>query len=123
MTMERVNCTICDSDKGYAGTGLCDGCWESTSRLSTFLRQPKAIQYTCRALANADERFTCLRNLGVDEPVFILRAKDKLASTIVRSWYALAMSMGVSISKVTAALQCAMSMEQWGDRHGTKEPD
>lgn len=54
------------------------------------------------------------------EPVFILRAQDLLASEVVRFWADRALVSGCLLSKVQEAYDLAVKMEQWPNR---KVPD
>lgn len=121
--MEYTNCRICDSDRALTGTKLCDGCWEVDRRLSGFLRHPNGVKAVCEELSEADHRFACLKNLAADEPVFILKAKDKLASAVVRIWEVLARAAGTDSAKLGAAVDTADWMDTWGRDFGTKVPD
>lgn len=62
----------------------------------------------------------CLANADDDEPVFILRAQDKLAPALVRAWAALAAEHGCDIVKCQMAVETAEDMEDWPTR---KFPD
>lgn len=63
---------------------------------------------------------TYLKAVRVGEPVFILRAQDKLAPTIVRHWADLAVEVECPADKVAEARTKAQRMEQWPTR---KYPD
>ncbi|HEV7717148.1 MAG TPA: hypothetical protein VGO53_16235 [Steroidobacteraceae bacterium] len=65
----------------------------------------------------------CLQNAADDEPIFVLRAKDKLAPLMVRSWVHLAAAEGTPNGKIAQALEVATQMEAWGREHGSKVPD
>ena len=45
----EVECSICGSPHALAGTGLCNSCWEVTTRLPTFIRRGGA-KYLKKAL-------------------------------------------------------------------------
>ena len=66
---------------------------------------------------------TCLQNAADDEPIFVLRAQDKLASAAVRYWAARADSCGVPQAKVTEAFELSRKMDEWAKDHPTKVPD
>lgn len=53
------------------------------------------------------------------EPVFLLRAQDRLAPMVVRAWAAAAIDAGLP-GMADEALRIADAMEQWPDR---KVPD
>lgn len=55
-----------------------------------------------------------------DEPVFILRAQDELASRLVRQWAVLAQTKGSPRAKYEEAHALADRMEAWPNR---KIPD
>jgi hypothetical protein len=63
---------------------------------------------------------TCLQKAAEDEPIFVLRAQDRLAPTIVRDWATLARDHGCAPAKVQEAFRLADQMEQWPTR---KYPD
>lgn len=62
----------------------------------------------------------CLGKAHPDEPVFILRGQDLLASEFVRRWAQKAKAVGASQAKVDEALACADAMDAWRIR---KYPD
>ena len=55
----------------------------------------------------------CLGRAALDEPVFILRAQDKLAPRVVVWWAHLADQAGYSEDKVRGALILAKQMADW----------
>lgn len=55
-----------------------------------------------------------------DEPVFVLRARDVLASRMVNAWAWYAEGAGVDADKVREARAIAAAMETWPNR---KVPD
>jgi hypothetical protein len=61
-----------------------------------------------------------MEKLDPDEPYFILRANDELASDLVELWGIRANSMGVDHDKVLSAHACADLMRRW---HKRKRPD
>lgn len=63
---------------------------------------------------------SCYEKAGPDEPLFVLRANDKLAAATVRFWAAQATKFGVSLPKINEALEVAGQMESWKKR---KLPD
>ena len=71
-------------------------------------------------LMNANNGLGCLGKAADEEPVFILRAKDKHAPMAIRLWAHLAQMSGCSSQKVSEAMNLASAMEQWPDR---KYPD
>lgn len=55
---------------------------------------------------------SCLNKARADEPVFVLRAKDRLAAMTVRHW--IAMSEGLhEPDKLEEAEELAQKMEEW----------
>lgn len=68
----------------------------------------------------------CLSRVKPDEPIFVLRAQDRLAPTLVRHWVNLAMLAGdlsPSDPKITEALDLADEMETWQLSNRAKWPD
>ncbi len=65
----------------------------------------------------------CLQKAGDDEPVFTLRAHDKLSAWAVRHWALMAKVAGTPQDKVDEALRCANAMEAWQAENGCKVPD
>lgn len=55
----------------------------------------------------------CLSRAAADEPVFVLRAQDRLAPAMVRLWSELAVLHGLDLEKANAVLRLADEMEQW----------
>jgi hypothetical protein len=68
-----------------------------------------------------------LEKAGADEPIFVLRASDKLAPIAVRLWGELLLSHSPEGSfpsaKYSDARDCACDMETWAKEHGSKLPD
>ncbi len=62
----------------------------------------------------------CLGKAALDEPVFILRAQDRLAATVVRDWAEYARNNGCGEAKIAEALRLADAMDAWPSR---KFPD
>jgi hypothetical protein len=65
----------------------------------------------------------CLGRSKPEEPVFVLVARDKAASKVVRYWAALVGPMGGNPEKVADARHIADLMDQWRAAHGGKVPD
>jgi hypothetical protein len=63
---------------------------------------------------------SCLAKVSAEEPIFVLRAQDRLAAYVVRQWALLAEIAGCPPEKVAAARLLADRMEQWPVR---KIPD
>lgn len=67
---------------------------------------------------------SCLNKAALDEPLFVLRAKDRLAPFLVRVWAMLARLSGTHDGKTNSAEQVARDMEDWAaGRGGSKIPD
>ena len=49
-----------------------------------------------------------------DEPVFILRGRDRAAPGTIRAWAERAKRMGCPTPKWQEAMDCAMAFEEWG---------
>lgn len=62
----------------------------------------------------------CFAKAAEDEPLFVLRAQDKLAPIVVKLWAELAAHHGAGLEKVHEAKRLAFEMEQWPNR---KYPD
>lgn len=52
-----------------------------------------------------------LERIKDDEPMFVLRAQDKLAHHFVRQWAAVAKSKGLSEERYSESMRCADAME------------
>lgn len=66
----------------------------------------------------------CLGKAKADEPVFVLRAHDKLAPIIVRQWAKLLKFDGSTSPKIEDAFKLADEMIDWANRNGgSKLPD
>lgn len=61
--------------------------------------------------------------IGEDEPVFILRAHDRIAPDVVDAWADLAEEEGAEKDIVDHARQHARDMRDWQEKHGSKIPD
>ena len=67
---------------------------------------------------------SCLNKAGEDEPVFVLRAQDKIAPHLVKLWAGLARAHGCGAGKTEEAELLAIQMEHWAISHGGgKFPD
>lgn len=65
----------------------------------------------------------CLGRARDDEPVFVLRAHDKLAPIQVMQWADMAASEGAPAEKVSEARMVAVSMLAWQAANGAEVPD
>ena len=61
--------------------------------------------------------------IGEDEPVFLLRAKDKTAPNIVRKWAMEQVNQGSEYACIEVALKWADIMEEWQKENGCKLAD
>jgi len=65
-----------------------------------------------------------LSKVAMNEPIFVLRARDVLAPGVVRHWAREAQGRGVRHDKVQEALELAARMEHWQQTvGGSKLPD
>ena len=62
-------------------------------------------------------------SIAEDEPVFLLRGKDKLAVETIRFWANLLKERGGSIEDANSVLQFADDMKAWQLANETKVPD
>ena len=58
-----------------------------------------------------------------DEPVFLLRAQDKVAPEVVEDWAIAARNAGADPEIVNHAFAHAQLMRKWQTEHGCKVPD
>jgi len=61
-----------------------------------------------------------LEKIGKDEPVFLIRAKDRVSADAVRSWASLNWIAGGDIELSRIAIAHACDMEAWQRRNGSK---
>jgi hypothetical protein len=66
---------------------------------------------------------TCLAKVADDEPIFVLRAKDKLAPVLVALWCELAGLHGCPDAKIAEASGLRDLMRGWQAEHGCTWPD
>ena len=64
--------------------------------------------------------YPCLEKAGEDEPIFVLRAQDKLAPGAIEMWADAAEDAGVPAEKVKDARELANLMRTWPNQ---KIPD
>lgn len=74
------------------------------------------------ALARTD---TCFVRAADDEPLFVLRAQDRIAVGAIRDWAERARKAGVPPEKAAEAMDCALRFEAWQKKYPglTKFPD
>jgi len=65
----------------------------------------------------------CFSRVADDEPVFVLRGKDRLAPRVIRYWADRASNLGIDGRKIDEALKLAHDMEEWQEKNGCKYPD
>lgn len=56
---------------------------------------------------------SCLNKAAHDEPIFVLRAKDPIASRVVRFWADTANDLEIHVDKVDEAENLADEMDRW----------
>jgi hypothetical protein len=62
--------------------------------------------------------------IAADEPVFLLRAKDRHAPDTIRRWAELVYARGKGNGDMSSmAMDHADTMERWQREHGCKDPD
>ena len=66
---------------------------------------------------------SCLQKAGDDEPIFVLRAQDRIAPMIVRAWAREAQARGCYPEKVEEAHRLADLMLEWQQSNPSKDPD
>lgn len=71
------------------------------------------------------DRFTYIEKVvPPDEPVFILRAQDNMAPSVIEIWAdKVDIKRGTSCNKTIEARQLAHEMRVWQERHHKKLPD
>lgn len=58
-----------------------------------------------------------------NEPVFILRARDPSARTVVQYWISRAKMLGTDPAKLAEAKAIEDAIEEWNARYGSRVPD
>jgi|GEM_PF-431335 len=101
---------------------LCDECAVLLSRLLSHQLNDEIWGLTSSGAEGAPEKRR-IESLGHDEPVFVLRAQDRLAPIIVSIWRTLALMHGASREKHSSARYVEMEMLQWQISNGSKWPD
>ena len=61
--------------------------------------------------------------IPADEPVFLIRAQDVAGPRAVRAWAHIHRMNGGSDPMYTAAMRHALKMEEWAEKHGSKNAD
>lgn len=71
-------------------------------------------------MATKKHGISCYEKAAPDEPLFVLRAQDRLAPATIRMWARMAEENHVRHELVEEARRCADDMEKWPTR---KMPD
>lgn len=66
---------------------------------------------------------SCYAKASPDEPIFVLRAQDRLAPETLQFWIDIAERDGVCPSKLNDARLSLRDMREWQELHETKIPD
>lgn len=67
---------------------------------------------------------SCINRAGDDEPVFVLRAKDVLASALVRTWAEFADATGAhEPERAAEARELADLMDEWAEAQALSDID
>lgn len=73
---------------------------------------------------NEPGAFDCYEAAEPDEPMFILLARDRLASSVVKLWAAGRVSQGLNTvddPQIAEALDCVDAMEKWYEEHRSND--
>lgn len=62
-------------------------------------------------------KFDCYAAAGVDEPIFVLLARDPLAPELVAQWALLRARMTGASEKTAEAFKVAEAMQRWKVEH------
>ncbi|HXZ86498.1 MAG TPA: hypothetical protein VEI82_13525 [Myxococcota bacterium] len=65
----------------------------------------------------------CFAKAADDEPLFVLRATDKIAPAVVHFWILQAKAAGTPEKKLREAQLLMIEMQKWQIEHGCKVPD
>lgn len=71
---------------------------------------------------NNPGKFDCYENAALDEPMFILLARDKHAPTLIWLWASLRELDSEDPAKVKEARECAVKMSEWCLEKGRSLP-
>jgi hypothetical protein len=66
---------------------------------------------------NRPGKYDCYAKAEPDEPIFVLLARDPLASEVVSFWAWKAVQAGVPEEKIDEALQCSREIIEWRKKH------
>jgi hypothetical protein len=69
-----------------------------------------------------DELIAALKHVGKDEPMFLLRAQDTIASESMKRYASLLRSAGAKKETVKAADDCVQAMLAWQDANKMSTP-
>jgi hypothetical protein len=64
-------------------------------------------------MATKADGCACYDNAAEDEPIFVLRAQDKLAADTISHWIRYAERSGVDPEKIDEARECEAAMREW----------
>jgi hypothetical protein len=117
--------SVRDRNIGASLTGTIDDARdEIRSLLQLLSRLTRALHPTLSLVVGPDAIYQSGTPIGDDEPVFILRAKDRHAPDTVRHWAGLCYARGRGDAIASRdARRHADAMEEWGKAHGTQSPD
>lgn len=73
--------------------------------------------------ANILSKDECLQKLKVDEPVFTLRAQDRLAPMLIRLWADLTATQSNRQAKAENAYHIAQTFDDWARINKSQFPD
>lgn len=66
---------------------------------------------------------SCYDKAAPNEPLFVLRAQDKLAPWVLATWINLATALGTPRAKLDEATDLLAQMNAWQTKYGCKVPD
>lgn len=66
---------------------------------------------------NNPGKFDCYDNAEPDEPMFVILARDPVASMLVRTWAHIRKVMGEEPAMIREAVDCADAMDHWRMEH------
>lgn len=84
---------------------------------------PQAAGEAAATVIVTKHNSTVLANCADDEPIFVLRASDKLAPFVVMAWLREAKAYGCPPDKCRGADLQLTHMIAWAQKHGCKLPD
>lgn len=63
----------------------------------------------------------CIVKAHDDEPVFVIRAQDRSAQKAIHAW--LNLNPQLPMDRVADALDCIAAMDEWQQKHRSKDAD